>query len=72
MTTAIENTYKNLVNALNRLKERKCVLYSVKYTSDCDYSTLSDSDKKEADFLDLIENDIENALSFIKLEIYGK
>jgi hypothetical protein len=67
----LELAYKSLVKASNEINDQKCKLYNVKNTRDCDYSLLSDNDKKQADFLDIIEQEIDNALSFIKLEIYG-
>lgn len=68
----IELAYKALIKASNQINEQKCKLYNVTNTRDCDYSLLSDEDKKQADFLDIIEQETDNAISFIKLEIYGE
>jgi hypothetical protein len=72
IANTIENAYKNLVKASNKINERKCSLYSVSSTRDCDYSSLDDSKKKEADFLDLIEADVNNALEHLKLAHFTK
>ena len=68
----IEWTYKTLIKASNKINEQKCKLYNVTSTRDCDYSLLSNEEKIQADFLDIIEQETDKAISFIKLEIYGE
>ena len=67
----IECVYKALINASNQISAQKCALYNVISIRDCDYSLLSNEDKKQADFLDIIERETDNALNLIKSIIYN-
>jgi hypothetical protein len=72
MTEKIERAYKRLVSAQNRINARKCEIYGVPNTRECDYSLLPIALKSEADFLNLIEEDLENAIAWIKKGIYKR
>lgn len=62
----IEYLSRHLSRADLKIKKRKCLLYGVLDVSECNYSALDDAKKEEADFLDLIEEDVSNALDCLR------